>query len=756
MLSRIREELGDRLSVRDLFTARTIAALVPLLGDPAAADPATPVTPVPRDRPLPLSGAQQRLWFLDDLTAGGTEYNTGVGVRLGGPLDAGALGRALDRLAARHDALRTTFTTVDGQGVQRVDGTASLPLRTADLSALPADGRDAEAERLLAEELETPYDLSEGPLTRALLLRLADDAHLLLLAQHHIVTDGWSVGVLVRELAALYASEADGSPDGLGEPILQYPDFAVWEREHPTPAQHADDLAYWKRHLSGMPQLDLPTDRPRPPVRTTSGAAHRHELPADLAERLGRLARSKGTTVFTLFAGAASVLFSRYSGQRDIVFGTVTNGRSRRELEEVTGFFVNTLVLRSDVDPAATVDRFLDTMRATLLDAFSHDGVPFDRVVEELAPQRDPSRTPLVQVLVVQQTAMVHPREAGGVRIEEHPLPRPAARFDLVLEFLPRGDGSFGLTVEYNTDLFDAPTVARMSRQLHLLLAGMADGPHRRVAELPLLTDDERRTMLDAWNAPRQEGPDTTLPELLEAQTARTPGRTAVVCGDTRLTYDEVNRRANRLARLLTARGVGAETLVALALPRSADLVAVLWAVLKAGAGYLPVDPGYPAERIRVHARRRRSGPRPDHPGHGRLPARGHRAAGTGRPGDRGAAGRARGGRPHRCRTGPAAGSGPPRLRHLHLRLDRPPQGRGGHPPQRGRPGGLGGSTVRPAAADPCGGLHLAQLRCVRLRTPLPPAVRRQHRSGGRSAGPRRPGRTARRGRPGSSAGCRR
>ncbi|MEJ8654156.1 non-ribosomal peptide synthase/polyketide synthase [Streptomyces sp. MS1.AVA.3] len=599
VLSRIREELGDRLSVRDLFTARTIAALVPLLGDPAAADPTTPVTPVPRDRPLPLSGAQQRLWFLDDLTAGGTEYNTGVGVRLGGPLDAGALGRALDRLAARHDALRTTFTTVDGRGVQRVDGTASLPLRTVDLGALPADERDAEAERLLAEELETPYDLSEGPLTRALLLRLADDEHLLLLAQHHIVTDGWSVGVLVRELAALYASEADGSPHGLGEPILQYPDFAVWEREHPTPAQHADDLAYWQRHLSGLPQLDLPTDRPRPPVRTTSGAAHRHELPADLAERLGRLARTKGTTVFTLFAGAASVLFSRYTGQRDIAFGTVTNGRTQRELEEVTGFFVNTLVLRSDVDPAATVDRFLDTMRATLLDAFSHDSVPFDRVVEELAPQRDPSRTPLVQVLVVQQTAMVHPREAGGVRIEEHPLPRPAARFDLVLEFLPRSDGSFGLTVEYNTDLFDARTVARMSRQLHLLLEGMADGPHRTVGELPLLTDDERRTMLDAWNAPQQEGPDTTLPELLEAQSARTPGRTAVVCGDTQLTYDEVNRRANRLARLLAARGVGAETLVALALPRSADLVAVLWAVLKAGAGYLPVDPGYPAERIR-------------------------------------------------------------------------------------------------------------------------------------------------------------
>ncbi|MFI1741190.1 non-ribosomal peptide synthase/polyketide synthase [Streptomyces sioyaensis] len=599
VLSRIREERGVRLTVRDLFTARTVAEVAALLDGADGTDPATPIPPAPRERPLPLSAAQQRLWFLDDLTAGGSEYNTGVGVRLRGRLDQGALGRALDRLAARHDALRTTFTTVDGRGVQRVDDAAALPLRTADLRTLPVSEHPAAAERLLTEELERRYDLREGPLTRALLIRLADEEHLLLLAQHHLVTDGWSVGILVRELAALYAAEADGKPDELPKPALQYPDFAVWEHGRPAPSRHAADLAYWKRQLSGTPQLDLPTDRPRPPVRTTAGAAHRHELPADLVARLGRLARAKGTTPFTLFSGAAAVLFSRYTGQRDIAFGTVTNGRHRRELEDVAGFFVNTVVLRSDVDGAVTVDRFLDTMRTTLMDAFSHDSVPFDRVVEELAPPRDPSRTPLVQVLVVQQTAMVHPQEAGGVRIEEHPLPRPAARFDLVLEFLPRSDGSFGLTVEYNTDLFDARTVARMSRHLHLLLAGMADGPHRTVAELPLLTDDERRTMLDAWNAPQQEGPETTLPALFEAQSARTPDRTAVVCDGTQLTYDEVNRRANRLARLLAGRRVGPESLVALALPRSADLVAVLWAVLKAGAGYLPVDPGYPAERIR-------------------------------------------------------------------------------------------------------------------------------------------------------------
>ncbi|MFJ5534654.1 non-ribosomal peptide synthase/polyketide synthase [Streptomyces sp. NPDC093261] len=602
VLSRVREELGVRLSVRDVFTARTVAALAPLLDDPADAAPADPIPAVPRDRPLPLSSAQRRLWFLDDLTPGGTEYNTGVVLRLHGPLDTEALRRALRRLAVRHDSLRTTFATVDGQGVQRVSPSAVLPLRTTDLCALPAGRRAEAAERLLTEELSHPHDLSTGPLTRALLVRRALDDHLLLLAQHHIVTDGWSVGVLTRELAALYEAEVSGEPDTLPTPAVQYPDFAVWEQARRSAGGDAADLAYWKRHLSGMQQLQLPTDRPRPAVRTTAGAAHRHRLPADLVARLRHLAQGRGTTVFTLFAGAAALLFSRYSGQRDVAFGTVTNGRNRRDLEEVTGFFANTVVLRGDVDDTATVDRFLDTMRSTVLDASTHDGVPFDRVVEELAPPREASRTPLVQVLVVQQTAPAHPPQAGGVCIEDHPLPRPAARFDLVFEFTPRPDGGCELTVEYNTDLYEARTVARMGRHLHRLLEGMADGPHRTLGELPLLSEDERRTLLESWNPPVHAEHGTggrTLPALFEAQVARTPDRTAVVCGTARLDYAEVNRRANRLARLLTARGAGPETLVALCLPRSADLLPVLWAVLKSGAGYLPVDPGYPADRIR-------------------------------------------------------------------------------------------------------------------------------------------------------------
>ncbi|KAA0920607.1 non-ribosomal peptide synthetase, partial [Streptomyces apricus] len=602
-LARIREELGVRLSVRDVFTARTVAALAPLLGTPDPAATPDPIPAVPRDRPLPLSSAQRRLWFLDDLTPGGTEYNTGLALRLRGALDTGALSRALDRLAARHDSLRTTFATRDGQGVQHVHPRADLPLRTADVTHLPAARHDGAVEELLTDELGRPFDLAAGPLTRALLVRRADDDHVLLLAQHHIVTDGWSVGLLTRDLTELYRAEATGTPDALPEPGLQYPDFAVWERQQRSTDDDAPHLAYWKRHLTDMVPLELPTDRPRPAVRTTGGDAHWQHLPAELVARLRHLAGGRGTTVFTLFAAAAAVLFSRYSGQRDIAFGTVTTGRGRSELEDVTGFFANTVVLRGDVDDRLTVDRFVEQMRATVLDAFAHESVPFDRVVEELALPRDPSRTPLVQVLVVQQTAPDELPRAGAVRVEPHPLPRPAARFDLVLEFVPRADGGCELTVEYNTDLFEARTVARMSRHLHRLLAGMADGPSRTLGELALLSEDERHAVLERWNPPTGDAgraPARTLPALFEAQVARTPDRTAVVRGSERLDYAEVNRRANRLARLLAARGAGPETLVALCLPRTADLLPVLWGVLKAGAGYLPVDPAYPVERVRL------------------------------------------------------------------------------------------------------------------------------------------------------------
>ncbi|MFE9428493.1 non-ribosomal peptide synthase/polyketide synthase [Kitasatospora sp. NPDC006697] len=486
VLGRLREALGVRLGLRELFTARTVAELAELaeLADEAAGEEEPdPIPPAPADRPLALSGGQRRLWFLDHLAPGGTEYATGLALRLLGPLDPDALRGALNGLAARHEALRTTFATVDGQGVQRIGPVGELPLRT-----VPSGG-DVEAR--LTEELLRPFDLAAGPLTRALLVRCGEEDHVLLLAQHHIVTDGWSVDLLTRELAALYRG------DVLPAPALRYADYAAWERERPQ----EDGLAYWKRQLAEMPELDLPTDRPRPAVRATAGGAHRHALPGELVERLRQLAAGRGTTLFTLFTGAAALLLARCSGQREVALGTVTNGRGRAELEGVAGFFANTVVLRAEVDPDATVDGYVSELAGTLLDAFAHDQVPFDRVVEELAPRRDPSRTPLVQAAVVQQLGARGELTAGPLRFAPHPLPRPGARFDLVLEFTPAGDG-FELTVEYSTALFAPETAERLAGYLHRLLAGMAAGPQRRLAELSLLSGEEERALLAATDGP--------------------------------------------------------------------------------------------------------------------------------------------------------------------------------------------------------------------------------------------------------------
>ncbi len=584
VLSRVKAAFGVDLPARAVFDAPTVAALAETVRASATA-PAAPIRPAPRAGTLPLSAAQQRLWFLEELTPGGTENNVGVGLRLSGPLDTDALLAALDALADRHEALRTTFGTENGQGVQIVAPHGDLPLRTVDASSAES------AERELREELKTPFDLRRGPLTRAVLVRLGAEDHVLMLAQHHIVTDGWSVGVLVDELMRRYADASAALP-----PLpIQYADYAVWQRERvPALDEH---LAYWRRKLAGVTPLDLPADRPRPGVRTSAGAVHRRLLPAGLVGRLAEVGQANDATLFMTLVAAVQVLLARYAGQRDVAVGTVTSGRDRPELENLAGFFVNTLVLRSAVEDAEAFDAFLRDVRETVLEAFAHDAVPFDRLVEELQPERDPSRTPLVQALVVLQNAVVRTHEAGGLRVADHDLPRPSARFDLLVEFVPRGD-ALVMALEYNVDLFDPATVARMAVHLETLLDGIAAGPARRLGELPMLTEGERRQVLTEWNDGVREAPAATLPELIEAQVARTPDAVAVVCDGAELSYRELNARANRLARLLVGRGVGPERLVAVALPRSADLLVALLAVLKAGGAYLPIDLGHPAERV--------------------------------------------------------------------------------------------------------------------------------------------------------------
>ncbi|MGH3857483.1 MAG: amino acid adenylation domain-containing protein, partial [Pseudonocardiaceae bacterium] len=433
VLSLIREAFGSELSARTMFDVRTIARVAELLPEHPVSDVpgriiATERGDVASSGPWPLSPAQQRLWFQDDMTSVGTEYNTGVGLRLSGAVNLEALRAALAALSVRHESLRTTFDTLDGRGVQIVAARGEIPLRVLDLAG---HGHDGALDRVLTQELGAPFDLRQGPLTRVLLVRLAQDDHVLLLNQHHIVTDGWSVRVLVDELAELYGAQLRNIAATLAELPIQYLDFAVWQRERLSGAVWERHLDYWKRQLAGAEALELPTDRPRPALCTTSGAVHRHDLSAGLVRRLTAMGQARGATLFMTLTAAVQLLLSRYCNQRDIAVGTVTSGRDRAELEKLVGFFVNTVVLRSWVEPTQPFGDFLAAVRETVLEAFAHDEVPFDRLVEELRPERDPSRTPLVQAMVVLQQEMVQPREIAGLHITEHDLPRPFCRFDL-------------------------------------------------------------------------------------------------------------------------------------------------------------------------------------------------------------------------------------------------------------------------------------------------------------------------------------
>jgi amino acid adenylation domain-containing protein/non-ribosomal peptide synthase protein (TIGR01720 family) len=516
VLSRVRAELGVELSARAVFDAPTVAGLAAMVE--AASAGAEPIAAAPRGRELPLSAAQRRLWFLDDLTGGGIEYNTGVGLRLSGPLDQDALRSALAALVERHESLRTTFDTVDGRGVQVVAPRGGLPLRTVGAPS-------GELEEVLARELRTPFDLRRGPLSRALLVRLTDAVdpaaaeHVLLLCQHHIVTDGWSVEILVEELFELYAGARAGrAPAAAALPPLpiRYADFAVWQRERIAGTALDRHLAYWRRALAGARVLELPTDRPRPAVLTTPGAVHRHHLPAGVVAGLTRVGQRHGATLFMTLAAAVQVLLARYSDQKDVAIGTVTSGRNRAELERLVGIFINIVVLRAAVDESSEFGEFLSEMRESVLEAFAHDEAPFDRVVEEVEPDRDPSRTPLVQALVVLQNAAVRPRETGGLRVAEHDLPRPAARYELVFEFVPR-DGSLVLAIEYNTDLYEPETIARLAARLEALLAGIATDPRRIIAELAGSAGDLARAVVpggDRARPHRSDGRDGTAAVL--------------------------------------------------------------------------------------------------------------------------------------------------------------------------------------------------------------------------------------------------
>jgi amino acid adenylation domain-containing protein/non-ribosomal peptide synthase protein (TIGR01720 family) len=592
--SLLRDRLGVDVPPRAVFSSPTPAGLVdallaaktdaiPTRGRAGSSGPAGP---------RPLSFAQQRLWFLDQFEPGGAEYLTPTAIALHGSLDVDALRTAFGALAARHESLRTTFDTVDGVGAQVVHPPAAVDIELVDLAGRPGD-LDAELDRAA----RTPFDLREGPLFRVTLLRRGPGDHVLVLAAHHIITDGWSNGVLAAELGTCYRAALAGTDPDLPDLPITYADYAGWQREQLTGEAFTRQVDYWRDHLAGLPALDLPTDRPRPAVHTSAGAAVELDVPPGVAAALRRLGRERGATLFTTLTAACQVLLSRWSGQRDIAVGTVTSGRDRPELAGLVGFFVNTLVLRSDVDGSVPFGQFLDRVRATVAGAFGNADVPFERLVEELQPARDPSRTPLFDVLVALQNAPAVPPALPGLTVSDVDLPLVTTSFDLTVEFQEVGDGLHG-ALTYNTDLFDAATMRRMAAQLGCLLAGIAADPGRAVGDLPLLPPAERRRVLLDFNATDRAVRPDTFHGLIERQAAATPDAAAVIADAGTLTYADLNARANRLARDLVRRGAGPERVVALALPRGPEIVVAQLAVLKSGAAYLPIDPDYPAERI--------------------------------------------------------------------------------------------------------------------------------------------------------------
>ncbi|BDH71568.1 hypothetical protein MTP06_50170 [Streptomyces sp. PLM4] len=597
VVSHVRRELGARLSPRLLFAHPTVAELAVAVdaadADEAGQREASTVPRAPRSGLLPMSFGQQRLWFLEDFNEGSTEYHSAVGLRLTGRLDTDALRAATSDLVARHEALRTTFDMVDGQGVQTVH------------PVLPAEWRveeaaDEQEARVLAQrELERPYDLRNGPLVRVLVVRLGEAEHVCLLGMHHIVTDGWSMGVVAQELGELYTARVQGRPHGLPEVAVQYPDFAAWQRGRlEDGGLLGRRLDWWREELQGITPLELPTDRPRPAVRTSRGAVVGFEVPAATVDGLKKRARAQDATLFMALTAAVKALFARYTGEQDIAVGTASAGRNEGGLEGLVGFLVNTVVLRTRIDPEASFDALLGQVRGTVLDAFAHEDVPFERLVEAVQPERDTSRTPLVQAMVVLQNAPGTRPGLGDLDVTDYPLERDTALFDLTIEFEEHAGGLRAL-VEYSAELFEEETVARLGDHLnHLLAAAVAD-PARPVATLPLLAEGERERVVREWAGTEGVAPwPGTLHSQVAERAAEHPEAVAVVCGEDALTYGELDRSANQLAHHLISLGAGPGHLVGLSVERSTDMAVGLLGIMKAGAAYLPLDPAYPADRL--------------------------------------------------------------------------------------------------------------------------------------------------------------
>ncbi len=542
----------------------------------------------------PLSFAQQRLWFLDELDPGQSMFNLRTATRIRGPLDLSALEQSLSEIARRHDVLRATFRNQDGQPVQTVRAFTGSPLITKDLSG----ASEAEAIRLANEESERPFQLAERSLARVLLLRLDPEDHVLAVTFHHIVADAWSVGVFYRELAILYEAFAAGKPARLPDLPIQYGDFAAWQREWFTGETFRKQAEYWKRQLSGLSPLDLPTDRPRPANQTFRGAQHTFPIAPELTAQIKDFSLREGVTLFVTLLAAFQAVLARWSGQNDIAVGCTIAGRNRVETEPLIGPFVNMLVMRGDLSGDPTFRAFLQRVHETTLEAHAHQEMPFERLVEEIRWPRDLSRHPVFQVLLTLQNAAVGGLRLAGLEMSPVALRSRTSKFDLGLDII---EDANGLTcyLEYNADLFDAASAVRLGNHFRTLLESAINRADSAVSRLPLMTSSEREQMLFEWNDTHREySKPASVYELFATRASMHPERLAAVSGDERISYGDLDLRASELASRLRDMGVGPDVLVGIAMNRGIPMLTALLACLKAGGAYLPLDPAFPQARL--------------------------------------------------------------------------------------------------------------------------------------------------------------
>ena len=605
VLSRVRHALGVELPLRAVFdapTPRALAKIVEEVRGASSGEGRPRLERVPRDRPLPLSFSQERLYFIEQFLPGNPAYNVPLCVRLRGPLSREALAGALADLAARHESLRTTFRTVEGVPRQIVGEAGPVAVVEQDLSRVEEAELDAEVNRRVLREVRAPFDVEHGPLVRVALLRRSPDEHVLVITLHHLVCDGWSFGVLIRDLLVLYAARRADRSAPLPSLPVQYADYAVWQRAWLTGPTLEAELAFWRGELAGVSALDLPLDTPRPPVQSYRGARVPLVLPRALTSALSELSRREGVTPFMTLVAAFGVLLGKLSGQDDVAIGTPIAGRTASETEGLVGLFLNTLVLRVDLSGAPTFTQVLRATRRRTLAAYEHQHVPFEKVVDAAAPPRDPARTPLFQVMLVLQNWAEATGARGGAATDtsfEVLRPDPGvAQFDLTLSLGQDGDELAGY-LEYATDLFSRATAERMTAELQTTLAALVARPDARIGELASATPAEARAAIDLALGRAIDVVPARLHELLAAQAARTPDAPAVLHGDTTMSYRELDAAADRWASALRGRGVRAEVLVGVGLERSPELVVALLAVLKAGGAYVPLDPTYPAERLK-------------------------------------------------------------------------------------------------------------------------------------------------------------